>query len=75
MSLYLNLTSTIKNPSEWMTNSVEQKITEYNFDTKISDIERMMIKDLVGYLPTDILTKVDRATMAASLEARTPFLR
>jgi asparagine synthase (glutamine-hydrolysing) len=72
--LYLNLTSTIKNPSEWMINSVEQKKTEYNFDTKISDIERMMIKDLVGYLPTDILTKIDRATMAASLEARTPFL-
>jgi asparagine synthase (glutamine-hydrolysing) len=72
--LYFNLISTMKNPTEWLINSEEHSNTNYNFDPKISGIERMMIKDLVGYLPTDILTKVDRTSMAVSLEARTPFL-
>lgn len=40
----------------------------------LNDAEWMIYRDMVEYLPDDILVKVDRAGMGASLEVRAPYL-
>ena len=75
--MHFKLVSQIHNPLDWLLNANEYK-TPLNDDTErfveLNPIEQIMAYDLITYLPTDILTKVDRAAMAVSLETRVPFL-
>jgi asparagine synthase (glutamine-hydrolysing) len=76
-ALYRQLISQWENPELAMPSVREAR--GLLFDASVAGIvpdfdERMRYIDTLTYLPDDILTKVDRASMAVSLEARVPLL-
>lgn len=74
--LYLGLVSQWKTPEELVLLGKEPKsvITKNNLSESLSVPEMMMALDMMTYMSDDILTKVDRAAMAVSLETRVPML-
>jgi asparagine synthase (glutamine-hydrolysing) len=75
--MYLGLVSQWASPMSLVTGTQEplSPVTDPQQHANLSDFtRRMMYLDFVTYLPDDILTKVDRASMAVSLEARVPIL-
>jgi len=70
--LYRFLTSSWLNVDGLLINK-NSLIESFNNDN-LDDTESIMYRDFKEYLPGDILTKVDRASMSVSLETRAPFL-
>lgn len=75
--LYQQLVSHWKEPESLVLDAKEPPtaFTGCHYLADLPDFaRRMMYLDLITYLPDDILTKVDRASMGVGLEARVPIL-
>jgi asparagine synthase (glutamine-hydrolysing) len=74
---YRQLTSHWTNPAELLRRAADEPAADRS-DVRRPRLgafaETMMLLDTITYLPDDILTKVDRASMAVSLELRAPIL-
>ena len=74
---YRLIISSFDQPDSLVIGGSEYKglIWKNNFDEFLTDyVERLKLLDTLTYLPDDILTKVDRSSMAVSLEVRVPIL-
>ena len=75
-AMYYRLVSHWYQPTHIVNGAVEPYtlLTKSNHVKLANAAEQMMYFDAVTYLPDDILVKLDRATMAVSLEGRVPIL-
>jgi asparagine synthase (glutamine-hydrolysing) len=77
LSTYLHRVFKWRDPAKLVLNGNERETEFYKIaqNASIKDpIHLMMFTDLISYLTDDILVKVDRASMAVSLELRNPIL-
>jgi asparagine synthase (glutamine-hydrolysing) len=72
---YGGLVSIQNLPAELTLDPSEIDVEGQKPSTQFDDFrQEMMFMDTMAYLPDDILVKLDRASMAVSLESRVPFL-
>jgi asparagine synthase (glutamine-hydrolysing) len=77
LSIYMQVLSHWDNPAAVVCGAREPDTVAHFVEEAMalpSVEEAMMLTDLAYYLPDDILTKIDRASMAVNLEARVPML-
>jgi asparagine synthase (glutamine-hydrolysing) len=74
-TLFARLVSTWQDPASVVCGGSEPEPPWRTMGAAVGGLaSRMMLLDLMGYLPDDVLAKVDRASMATSLEVRAPLL-
>jgi asparagine synthase (glutamine-hydrolysing) len=73
-TLYRRLISLWPDPAALLVQGHEPERLPQGFPQGLGSMERMQGYDMLTYLPDDILTKVDRASMAVALEVRVPLL-
>lgn len=71
---YKNFISHHKNPESFVLGSKKLSTVFDTLESNYDNLTQMSLIDSLTYLPGDILTKVDRASMAVGLEARVPLL-
>jgi asparagine synthase (glutamine-hydrolysing) len=77
VEMYQNLISDWQFDDNLINSDLGFQDVDLNYPSYLSpqhSVEYMQLMDQMYYLPNDILTKVDRASMANSLEVRVPFL-
>lgn len=77
IEMYLRLIAVWEQPSKLMPGASDTGV-DYGLllarAAGFDSVAKVMLMDATHYLPGDILTKIDRAAMAAGLETRIPFL-
>lgn len=76
-AIYRRLVSNWENPKALLpgVEEADSVLSDAGLSREVGGfVERMQLLDTLSYLPDDILAKVDRASMAVSLEARVPLL-
>ncbi|MFD2190049.1 asparagine synthase (glutamine-hydrolyzing) [Pistricoccus aurantiacus] len=75
-ALFAGVSSMNRTPSALLASSKHGNDPEtlYPALTQFDNVEWMLLMDTLHYMVDDVLVKVDRASMASSLEVRVPFL-